>query len=134
MPARVRPLHPVYPVLVFDGDCSFCTTWVDRLEEWLPRFPTAVPWQWLDLDAYGLTDEDVETYAWFITRRRQFAGHLAFSALLRGQPDVGLRFLGWMLAVPPFSWAAAIGYRLISRYRHLLPGGTPACRLGPDGQ
>jgi predicted DCC family thiol-disulfide oxidoreductase YuxK len=117
------------PLLIFDGDCGFCTTWVNRLERWLPRFPEAQPWQWLDLEPFGLTVDDVTHYAWYITPRRQFAGHLAFSALLRAQPGFGLRFAGWMIATPPFSWAAAAGYSFIARYRHRLPGGTPACAL-----
>ena len=117
------------PLLIFDGDCAFCTTWVRRLERWLPIFPEALPWQWLDLDQYGLTPDDVARYAWYLTPRHQFGGHLAFSALLRSQRTLGLRFLGRLLATPPFSWAAAVGYTLIARYRHLLPGGTPACAL-----
>jgi len=39
------------------------------------------------------------------------------------------RFLGHLLVTPPFSWVAAVGYALVARYRHLLPGGTPACAL-----
>lgn len=117
------------PLLVFDGDCAFCTTWVNRLEAVLPYFPTATPWQWLDLDSLGLTAADVAEYAWLVTPRHQFAGHLAFSALLRLQPSVGWRFLGHLLATPPVSWVAAIGYRFIAANRHRLPGGTPACAL-----
>lgn len=117
------------PLLIFDGDCAFCTTWVHRLERWLPIFPDAQPWQWLDLDQYGLTVDDVGRYAWYVTPHRQFAGHLAFSALLRTQRGFAFRFLGWLLATPPFSWVAAVGYAFIAKYRHRLPGGTPACAL-----
>jgi hypothetical protein len=95
----------------------------------LPYFPESIPWQWADLDALGLTTEDVTTYAWVATPTRQFAGHLAFSALLRMQPTFGWRFLGHLLATPPFSVAAAIGYHFVAKYRHALPGGTPACKL-----
>jgi predicted DCC family thiol-disulfide oxidoreductase YuxK len=119
-------------LLVFDGDCAFCTTWVNRLEAVLPRFPPTTPYQWADLDALGLTPHDVQDFAWYLTPKHQYAGHLAFSALLRSQPRVGLRFAGWILATPPFSWAAALGYSFIARYRHLLPGGTPACALPRD--
>lgn len=119
-------------LLVFDGDCAFCTTWVNRLEAALPSFPPTTPYQWADLDALGVTLDDVQHYAWFLTPKHQYGGHLAFSALLRSQPRIELRFAGWMLATPPFSWAAAVGYSLIARYRHLLPGGTPACALPRD--
>ena len=119
------------PLLVFDGDCAFCTTWVNRLEKLLPSFPTATPWQWVDLDALGLTTDDVTHYAWYIAANHQYAGHLCFSALLRSQPSFALRFLGNLIATPPFSWVAALGYMFIAANRSRLPGGTPACALPP---
>lgn len=117
------------PLLVFDGDCAFCTTWVGRLERALPVFPESQPWQWLDLDALGLSRHDVTRYAWLLVDDRRYRGHAAFAALLRLQPRVGWRFLGHLLVTPPFSWAAAVGYAFIARFRHRLPGGTPACAL-----
>jgi predicted DCC family thiol-disulfide oxidoreductase YuxK len=119
-------------LLVFDGDCAFCSTWVERLRAVLPRYPETIPYQWADLDSLGLSLDDVKHYAWYLTPTHQYAGHLAFSALLRSQPRLSLRFAGHLIATPPFSWAAALGYRFISRYRHLLPGGTPACALPRD--
>jgi predicted DCC family thiol-disulfide oxidoreductase YuxK len=116
-------------LLVFDGDCAFCTTWVDRLERILPSFPPTSPWQWIDLDEYGLTSDDVTNYAWYITDGNHFGGHLALSALLRSQRGFGWRLVGNLIETPPFSWIAALGYRFIARNRHLLPGGTPACAL-----
>ncbi len=117
------------PLLVFDGDCGFCTTWVQWLEARLPRFPRSIPWQWLELDEVGLTGQDVAEYAWVITPRHHYAGHLALSALLRMQPSFALRFAGHLLATPPISWIAALGYQWIAANRHRLPGGTPACAL-----
>lgn len=121
------------PLLVFDGDCAFCTTAVDRLRAILPRFPEAHPWQWLDLAYLGLTLDDVTHYAWVITGRHHYGGHLAFSALLRMQRGLGWRFLGNLLRTPPYSAVAAVGYQLIARNRSRLPGGTPACAL-PSAQ
>jgi hypothetical protein len=42
---------------------------------------------------------------------------------------MSLRFAGFLLATPPFSIVAALGYNVLARYRHRLPGGTPACAL-----
>jgi predicted DCC family thiol-disulfide oxidoreductase YuxK len=120
------------PLLIFDGDCAFCTTAVNRLRAILPRFPEATPWQWLDLDQYGLTVDDVSRFAWVITPTHQYAGHLAFSALLRMQHGLLWRFGGHLLATPPISWVAAAGYHWIAANRHRLPGGTPACALPPE--
>jgi len=119
------------PLLVFDGDCAFCTTWVNRLEAVLPLFPTATPWQWLDLDAVGLTHDDVTHYAWYLTPTHQYAGHLAGSALLRAQRGFGWRFAGNLIATPPVSWVAALVYHYVAKNRHRLPGGTPACAMPP---
>jgi predicted DCC family thiol-disulfide oxidoreductase YuxK len=116
-------------LLVFDGDCAFCTTWVNRLQAVLPVFPPTTPWQWINLEPYALSRADVDQFAWVITPGHQYAGHLALSALLRMQPVATLRFLGHLLATPPFSFAAAIGYRLIAANRSRLPGGTPACAM-----
>ena len=114
-------------VLIYDGDCAFCTLWVNRLRTWLPAFPQATTSQSIALDSFALTTEDVEKYAWYITPSHQFAGHLAASALLRAQPRFGLRFLGSLLATWPISWIAAGVYAFVSRFRHTLPGGTPSC-------
>jgi predicted DCC family thiol-disulfide oxidoreductase YuxK len=123
------PDRPDLPVLVFDGDCGFCTTAVGWLEAWLPRPPRSIPWQWADLDALGLTADDVRDFAWYLTRRRSYAGAMCFAAILRAQPSIPLRFAGHLLATPPFSIVAALGYNVIAKHRHRLPGGTPACAL-----
>jgi predicted DCC family thiol-disulfide oxidoreductase YuxK len=117
------------PLLVFDGDCAFCTTWVNRLRAWLPRFPEAQPWQWLDLAELGLSRDDVERYVWYLAPGVRLSGHAAFSALLRIQRGFVPRLAGWILVTPPFSWVAAVGYSFVARYRHRLPGGTPACAM-----
>ena len=129
MPEPLRSTTASAALLVFDGDCAFCTTWVYRLEAALPVFPRTTPWQWIELDQYALSRDDVDQFAWVITPGHQYAGHLAFSALLRMQPVAGLRFLGHVLATPPFSLVAALGYRFIAANRSRLPGGTPACAL-----
>jgi predicted DCC family thiol-disulfide oxidoreductase YuxK len=116
-------------VLIFDGDCGFCTTSVDWLTKLLPAPPTSIPYQWADLAGFGLTENDTEERVWLVTRTHQYGGHLAVTAMLRHQPAAGLRLLGWLGSVAPFSWAAAVGYALVARYRHRLPGGTPACQV-----
>jgi predicted DCC family thiol-disulfide oxidoreductase YuxK len=114
-------------VLVYDGDCAFCTLWVNRLKSWLPLFPAAVTSQSINPDVYGFSGDDVARYAWYITPTHQHAGHLAASALLRAQPRFGLRLLGWLVATPPISWVAALVYRFVAGFRHRLPGGTATC-------
>ena len=115
--------------LVFDGDCGFCTTAVGWLEGNLPAMPPTVPYQWADLEKLGLTLDEARERVWLVTPDRLYGGHHGVSALLRKQPDLRWRFVGWLLVTPGFSQIAAVGYALVARYRYLLPGGTPACRI-----
>ena len=115
--------------LIFDGDCGFCTTAVLWLQRTLPRVPATAPFQWTDLAEFGLDEAQARSRVWFVTGGRRYGGASAIAAMLRGQPNAGLRLLGWLGTVPPWSWAAEAGYRLVARYRYRLPGGTPACRM-----
>ena len=46
---------PNLPLLVFDGDCGFCTT-AARFGQRRLRLEHVEPWQFIDLDALGLTE------------------------------------------------------------------------------
>jgi predicted DCC family thiol-disulfide oxidoreductase YuxK len=115
--------------LIFDGDCGFCTTAVLWLQRVLPRMPATAPFQWTDLAGFGLVEEQARSRVWFVSAGRRYGGAAAVAAVLRGQPIRVLRMLGWLGTVPPWSWAAEVGYRLVAHYRYRLPGGTPACRM-----
>ena len=120
---------PRTATLLFDGDCGFCTTSVRWLEKHLSEFPTAIPFQWADLEALGVSEAEARDRVWFVADGKRFGGHRAVSALLRGQPTLGWRLLGRLLIVPGLSLIAAAGYALVARYRYKLPGGTPACKM-----
>jgi predicted DCC family thiol-disulfide oxidoreductase YuxK len=120
------------PMLVFDGECGFCTacaTWAAK--GW--RLPVrAVPWQGLGaqgLGAVGLTTAQVQEAAWWVDGSgRLFRGHRAIGkALLAGGGR--RRLAGTLVLTPPSSWVAAGLYRLVVRHRHHLPGASPACRV-----
>ena len=117
------------PLLVFDGDCGFCTASARWVEARTGAAMRVEPWQVLDLDELGLTEADVTAAAWLIepdgTRRR---GHEAIGGSLRraGGP---WRLIGSLLLIPPVSWLARPVYALVARNRHRLPGATDACRI-----
>jgi predicted DCC family thiol-disulfide oxidoreductase YuxK len=115
-------------VLIFDGDCSFCSSCVDWLEANLASMPKAVPYQWADLEGYGLSLAEAESRVWLVTPGKQYGGAAAVAALLRSQPGAAFRFTGWLMQAPPISWLADGVYALVARLRHVLPGGTPTCR------
>jgi predicted DCC family thiol-disulfide oxidoreductase YuxK len=121
------------PLLIFDGECGFCTacaTWAQRRL----RDVDVVPGQRVDVAAYGLTARDVSAAAWWVDERGGVhRGHRAIGKAL--QACGGLwRSVSWLCLIPPFSWGAWAVYGLVARFRHRLPGSTPACRLPADGR
>jgi predicted DCC family thiol-disulfide oxidoreductase YuxK len=116
-------------MLVFDGDCGFCTSSARWIEARLPDTVAVAPWQSCDLDELGLTESDVTTAAYWIDEGGvAHRGHRAIGrALLRAGGFWG--FVGRLLITPPVSWLAIPVYALIAKYRYKLPGATDACRL-----
>ena len=124
--------HEKTPLLVYDGDCSFCSSSARWIAARWQGPEQAVAWQQLSadqLERLGLTLDDVRCAAWWVDGGgRTSRGHVAIARALRaapGWPSV----VGRVLLVPPFRWLAAGAYPLIARWRHRLPGGTPACRM-----
>ena len=119
------------PVLVFDGDCGFCTTSARFLLRWVnrPSRYAIAPWQRLDLPALGLTPAQcVEAVQWVGADGDRVSGHAAFAAALRQGHPVW-RVPGALLLAPGISWLAARVYAWVADHRYLLPGGTPACAV-----
>lgn len=119
---------PSPPVLVYDGDCGFCTRSV-RLVERLPVQVVLVPWQSTDLAALGTGEERARREVLFIDEEDLVHGGAdAVSALLR-RCKGGWRVPGYALAVPGLRAMASLTYRGVAANRHRLPGTTPACEL-----
>ncbi len=117
------------PLLVFDGDCGFCTSsarWWQR--HW--GLEHVEPWQFLDLESLGLTAAECErAVQWVDVDGSVAAGELAVIAALR-HAGGGWGVLGRAMALPVVRQLAGVVYRLVARFRHRLPGGTPACKIG----
>ena len=120
------------PVLVYDGDCAFCSTSARFLSTRLRRSPTDYaiePWQRLDLDALGLTPAECDAAVrWVSADGIRDAGHVAIARALRAS-RWWVRPAGAVLLAPGVSLVAARVYTWVSANRHRLPGGTPACSL-----
>jgi predicted DCC family thiol-disulfide oxidoreductase YuxK len=120
---------PNPPVLIFDGDCAFCTSSAEWIQRRLPAVVHVEPWQRIDLHQFGLTEQNVMTAVyWVDDRRRTYRGDEAIAKALVAAGG-GWKPVGWLLQVPGVSLLAAIGYKIVSKNRHRLPGGTPACKL-----
>ncbi|MFI7382902.1 thiol-disulfide oxidoreductase DCC family protein [Streptomyces sp. NPDC049813] len=117
------------PLLVFDGDCGFCTTSVRFAERYVRPRCAIVPWQFTDLEPLGVTQERAEyEVLWVTPAGTVYGGAQAVAKALlsaRGAWPV----LGAVLTLPPVRWVAHGVYRLIADNRHRLPGGTAACAV-----
>ena len=116
-------------MLVFDGDCGFCTSSARWIEARLPADVAVEPWQACDLDDLGLTEAEFATAAYWIDADGvAHRGHHAIGrSLMAADGFWGL--IGRLLVNPPISWLAAPAYALLAKYRYRLPGATDACRL-----
>jgi predicted DCC family thiol-disulfide oxidoreductase YuxK len=120
-------------VLVFDGDCGFCTSSADRIRRWAGGGLDVVPWQRADLDALGLTEDECSSAVQFVGTDGRAAGGAAIArALLRCRQP--WRSAGLLLSRPWLAPALERGYSLVAAHRHRLPGGTPACALHDDAR
>jgi predicted DCC family thiol-disulfide oxidoreductase YuxK len=105
-------------MLVYDGDCGFCV----RCARWLEAHAhdlDVVPWQTLDLQSVGLTEEQVRTAAYWVDSDAvdDAEGAIARALLACGR---GYGVLGRPLLLPGVRRVAGVGYRFVARHRARL--------------
>jgi predicted DCC family thiol-disulfide oxidoreductase YuxK len=112
--------HRARGVLVFDGDCGFCTRSVRLLERIGPD-ADIVPFQTTDLAALGLTERRAaDAVQWVGTDGAVRSGHAAVAGALETAGPVW-RMAGRAMLAPGVSRVAARVYRLVAANRGRLP-------------
>jgi predicted DCC family thiol-disulfide oxidoreductase YuxK len=120
------------PVLLFDGDCAFCTSCARVIERIGPD-AEIVAWQLTDLAELGVTEEQAAAAVqWVGVDGRARSGHEAIAATLITAGTIWAT-AGRALLLPGISSVAAQVYGLVANNRHRLPGGTPACDVRARG-
>jgi predicted DCC family thiol-disulfide oxidoreductase YuxK len=121
---------PTEPLLIFDGDCAFCSSCVRAAGRILPGKLRAIPWQRVpDLAAYGLTPEAAAaSVQWVDSSGSLASGHEAVAQVLMAAGGAWW-FAGRSLVLPGIGAVARFVYDVVARTRDRLPGGTPACKL-----
>lgn len=111
--------------LIYDGDCAFCQKSADWGTKRLGFFPALVPSKSVHPASYGLSATDVASRIWLIDGNERFGGHKAAAWILRRQPKLLWRWLALLVATP----LGQLGYWLVAKNRHRLPGSTPECAI-----
>ncbi len=119
------------PLLVYDGDCAFCTRSIRAIERWARPAVDFAPWQRLDLDQLGLTERQVTTAVRWIGPDGRCAHGAVALALTLGRGAAPWPAVGAAIRTPPLRWLAAAVYRVIAANRQRMPGGSAACALPP---
>ena len=110
-------------VLVYDGDCGFCTSSAHRLLRWSGGSLAVAPWQTADLEALGLTPDECSTAVQLVSPTVRASGGAAVAAALLACPQP-YRAAGALLAWRPLHPLVERAYALVAANRHRLPGAT----------
>ncbi|MCY4035894.1 MAG: DCC1-like thiol-disulfide oxidoreductase family protein [bacterium] len=118
-------------ILIYDGDCGFCTATARWAERRLSGDAClVVTSRQADLGALGLTEGDVTRSAWWIDPDGTcFDEHRCIAKALRAMP-APWPALGRILTLGPISPLARRAYQLVASNRHRLPrfGRPKACQ------
>ena len=114
-------------ILVFDGDCAFCTRSAGFITSRIKPSTEVHSWQSLELEPLGLTAEQCSTAVqWVSDAGETRSGAAAITAMLK-EAGAGWAALGVFGDLPGVRSLAAVTYRLIASNRHRLPGASAAC-------
>jgi predicted DCC family thiol-disulfide oxidoreductase YuxK len=120
------------PVLLFDGDCAFCTSCANWARRHIRHLDNTVPYQFADLPALGVTAEQCEqAVQWVGADHTVLSAHLAVAQTLI-DAGKGWAVIGGAMRLPGLRRLSGAVYRWVARNRSRLPGGTPACSI--DGR
>jgi predicted DCC family thiol-disulfide oxidoreductase YuxK len=121
----------VRPVLLYDGACGFCTRMVETAIGRLPARVDYQPFQTADLSSLGVSRAEAASSVQLVAVDGRIVHGSAAAAQLLVSAGRPWSILGQLIMVPPVSWVAEAAYRLVSRFRHRLPGVTPALHRPP---
>ena len=120
-------------MLLYDGDCAFCTRCAEVAVKILPEGMPVLAWQTIpDVERLGVTPAQLTEAAYFIDAggvpRR---GHEAIAYTIIATRK-WYSPLGRLLLLPPISWIAKVVCAWVAKNRDKMPGGTAACAIDPN--
>lgn len=111
-------------VVIYDGDCGFCSRSVEYARIRVAPNLVYLASQKVNLEDYGLTKEDCEKALQFVTSDSQVvAAEKAVIQILK-QGNFVLRLLGIVMSLPILNLISKLGYRFVAQYRGKVSGFT----------
>ena len=111
-------------LLVYDGECGFCTQWARWAKARLPSHTRVEPWQALELEALGLSQQEVKAALWLLEDNSEgdplrCHGAEAVGRVLLANSGAW-RVVGWLITHPPLCWLARPIYAIVATNRRHL--------------
>ncbi len=125
---QIKPTN-LESVLVWDGDCSFCSRCVNFIQKRISTSAKIISHQKADLESLGLTTEQCnQALQWVSSQGQIRSGSRAVAALLRSGGGAW-PVMGVLIDLPVIRLISSGIYKVIAKNRQHLPGGTAACAI-----
>jgi predicted DCC family thiol-disulfide oxidoreductase YuxK len=108
-------------VLLFDGECGFCTRVVEQAADRLSADVDYVPFQAAPLATYGVSAAEARHSVQWVSPQGRIGHGAEAAARLLVASGGAWALLGRLLLAPPFSFLAAAAYWVIARNRSHIP-------------
>lgn len=117
-------------LIIYDGDCGFCTTSVRKLRGMLgKKAPSAATFQSLQLDLFGLSIAEVQIELKYVDTNGQiWGGASAFRRVFYDAKGIW-RLISTFMSLPLVKQSSVVIYRKIAKNRAKMPGATATCAL-----
>ena len=112
------------PLVLFDGRCGFCTWSVHFAQRVIGSNARFVPFQSVDVSAYGLTVQECAEAVQFVDSSGIQSAERAVAAIMRSGSGAW-RPIGRFVGSAPVRPLAGVVYRLVARHRGRLWGVRP---------
>ncbi|MCF8528856.1 MAG: DUF393 domain-containing protein [Aquiluna sp.] len=119
------------PILLFDGDCSFCSSSARVLKRMVGKKVDVLAYQHVELGPFGISKIECEAAVQYLDGNKRSSGHEAIADALIASKSIW-SLAGLFLKLPVITSAGFLVYEWVSKNRHKLPGGTPACQMPPS--
>ena len=107
------------PVMIYDGDCQFCTLWIQRWKSLTQDQLNYIPFQKAEDEYHPLKTEDFEKSVHYITTEKEiFSGA---GAVFKSLADASVhQWLFWLYSkISIFKYCTELGYKFIARNRRI---------------